>query len=115
MKIKNIQNTINLPTRNVIECITGTLTDESKKEPEKLIKTIINIVDFDLKKQNVKEIFEIPLMFDIHMLYAGNLIKNKNQKLNELSKQLKNIPLQERKLKIEETIDKIGKNINIEI
>ena len=32
MKVKNIQNTINLPTRNVIECITGTLTSKSKIE-----------------------------------------------------------------------------------
>ena len=93
MKVKNIQSTINLPTRNVIECITGTLTEQSKKE-------------------DIKEILQIPLMFDLHMLYAGNLIKNKNQKLSELSAQLKNIPLPERKIKIEE---KIGKNINIEI
>lgn len=115
MKVKNIQSTINLPTRNVIECITGTLTEQSKKEPEKLIKTIIDVVDFDIKKQDIKEILQIPLMFDLHMLYAGNLIKNKNQKLSELSAQLKNIPLPERKIKIEETIEKIGKNINIEI
>ena len=98
MKIKNIQNTLNLPTRNVIECITGTLTDQSKKEPEKLIKTIVDVVDFEIKKQDIKEILQTPLMFDIHMLYAGNLIKNKNQNLSELSTQLKNIPLQERKI-----------------
>ena len=34
MRIKAIQNNqIKLPTRNVIECITGTLTSKSKKEP----------------------------------------------------------------------------------
>lgn len=115
MKIKNIQNTLNLPTRNVIECITGTLTDQSKKEPEKLIKTIVDVVDFDIKKKDIKDILTIPLMFDLHMLYAGNILKNKNKNLKILSEQLKNIPILERKEKIEATIKKIGENINVEI
>lgn len=115
MKIKNIQNTLNLPTRNVIECITGTLTNKSRTEPEKLIKTIVDVVDFDIKKKDIKDILTIPLMFDLHMLYAGNILKNKNKNLKILSEQLKNIPILERKEKIEATIKKIGENINVEI
>ena len=57
----------------------------------------------------------VPLMFDMHMLYAGNILKNKNNKLKTLSEELRKIPLQDRHSKIEETIQKIGKNINVEI
>ena len=72
MRIKAIQNNqIKLPTRNVIECITGTLTSKSKKEPENLIKTIADVVDFDMTPKDIKDLMAVPLMFDMHMLYAG--------------------------------------------
>lgn len=115
MRIKVPKNSIDLPTRNVIECITGTLTNKSRTEPEKLIKTIVDVVDFDIKKKDIKDILTIPLMFELHMLYAGNILKNKNKNLKILSEQLKNIPILERKEKIEATIKKIGENINVEI
>lgn len=116
MRIKAIQNNqIKLPTRNVIECITGTLTSKSKKEPENLIKTIADVVDFDMTPKDIKDLMAVPLMFDMHMLYAGNILKNKNNKLKTLSEELRKIPLQDRHSKIEETIQKIDKNINVEI
>ena len=54
-------------------------------------------------------------MFDLHMLYGGNILKIKNNYLKTLSEELRKIPLQDRHSKIEETIQKIGKNINVEI
>ena len=110
-----INNKIKLPTRNVLECITGTLTTKSRKEPEDLIKTIANVVDFEITQKDIRDLMAIPLMFDMHMLYAGNILKNKNSKLKILSDRLKQLPLETRSSKIEETIEKLGKNINVEI
>lgn len=116
MRVKPIiNNKIKLPTRNVLECITGTLTSKSRKEPENLIKTIADVVDFDITKKDIKDLMSVPLMFDMHMLYAGNILKSKNNKLKILSEKLKNLPLEDKNSKIEETIQKIGKNINVEI
>lgn len=116
MRVKAIANSkIKLPTRNVLECITGTLTTKSKKEPEDLIKTIADVVDFEMTPKDIKDIMAVPLMFDMHMLYAGNILKNKNSKLKILSEKLKKLPLETRSSKIEETIEKLGKKINVEI
>lgn len=116
MRVKPIiNNQIKLPTRNVLECITGTLTSKSKKEPEDLIRTIADVVDFDMTQKDIKDLMSIPLMFDMHMLYAGNILKSKNNKLKILSDKLKQLPLETRSSKIEETIEKLGENINVEI
>lgn len=107
----NFERKLKLPTIDVIGCITGGIKENSDKNTLSMVKTIAKI--FNLKPNNLAQISQTPLAFDICIIGAGNMLKKENQNLENIANILIKLPKEEQILKINEIIQDVGETINV--
>lgn len=105
------QRKLTLPSKDVMECITGIPQTKTDENLNSMLNTIKRI--FKIKKEILDSIVKTPLAYDLYVISSGKMLMNKNENLEIIAKAVKNLPREERPQKIHEVIKEMGDKINV--
>ena len=102
-----------LPTKEVLECTTGKLSNETIEKPEGLFSIFSKL--FCLKKTDIKDFAKTPLALDLYTISSGVMIKTNNPAIAHISNRIKSLPTEQMTQEINQIIKKMGNTLNIQI
>lgn len=100
-----------LPTREVLECATGKISQDTIKNPKGILTIFSKLYDIPMK--NLYDLVETPLGFNIYTVSSGTIIKANNPDVMRISNKISQMPNPLQAHEIKRISEKIGTELNI--
>lgn len=125
MQINRVQNSANyapnfqslkhfkLPTKEVLECATGKISQETLENPKGMLKIFSKLYDIPMK--NLADLQTVPLGLNIYTFSSGTIIKANNPEIFAMSKRIVKLPKTLQQEEINRIIQRVGSQLDITI
>lgn len=100
-----------LPTREVLECVTGKISQETLNDPSGLFTIFSKL--FSLKKRDLNDFAQIPLGLNVYAMSSGLIIKANNPEIAKIAQKIKELPASKNTDEITRITRKLGSIVNI--